>query len=737
MTTNAGFLSAIFTGLRPDESLWNTAFAVNPEKANGKEWAGNSLDPGNCQDYPHGNAYFSVSTVKPVGNILARRKENFSRLFVVVLDDVVDCDLMPTYRILTSENSNHIGFALSEPLDDVEVATRLHEQLNIGGRIKADKNGNNPVRYVRLPNQINTKYSPAFAGRLEFFEPGIRHTLPDLIETLGLDAEYILNGAERPLGEDESNAAKDSTYQPDNELIRLIQTAESYHDPLLILTARYAKRGMSEKAIIETVQGFMRTVEDRSERWNNRFNDIVRITRDGIKKFADKTDSETLKHISEVKVWSAESAGATAPARLDTMPGRILNLSLEWLERSAEDTNHTLNVSSVIHLAACATSRCVESSKNNHAALYIGQIARTGEGKNCGKNGVSRVLTEAMRQPVSANFSSASSIFSALRSTASAVFHLDEFGDKLRHGLNDRGHVAAGFDFLKEVYSQTHSTLHPSAFSMIGLSAANREKFLIDNGPIVNPHLNLLAITTPGQFHDAVTGAMVEGGMLNRFVFVEACGKLIQNDDAFDPNPPMWLIEHIQQLRNDCGSESGGNMAGLILSNPDLKPHLTRFSFDGESNHLLREFKDEIRQLGRSDDFFADMSRRWRENAMRMALALHAFNDHKNLTIPIEITSWCIDYMRYHGQRFVRKLYEMASPSETYGKRRQAYLAAFRGKPSGVGSNDLGKYAPWRNDHPTLRVQIINDMLASRDIARVLGEKPIRGPVPKLYVALP
>ena len=151
---------------------------------------------------------------------------------------------------------------------------------------------------------------------------------------------------------------------------------------------------------------------------------------------------------------------------------------------------------------------------------------------------------------------------------------------------------------------------------------------------------------------------------------------------------------------------------------------------------LLNAFKAEIKDIGRSDEFLADMSQRWRENAMRMALAIHAFSEPHNKTIDPSITAWCIDYSRYYGKKFAFRTLELAQPSEKYGQRRKAYLAAFRAKPDGLTSDQIGKMAPWRNDTPAFRNALIADMQNSGEIARVVGNKPARGPAPKLWVAL-
>lgn len=293
--TNAGFLAAIFDGLRPDESVWTTAFIVSPEKARGKDWAGHAIAPDACRDTPKLNTYFSVASLVQADGKLKRQKEYFSRLFCVVLDDATDCDLMPSWRLRTSTNKVQMGFILDTPLADLGVAERLHKALGEGGRIDADRNGNNPVRYVRLPVGSNTKYSPVPSHVLEFFDPNIRHDLHDLIEALGLDLNYVIGGSTATknlpakTGEQMTDADSGERIQ-DSELVRLICTTESYHGPLLTLSARWHRKGMPEETIVDTLRGMIEATGDTSDRATNRIKNLPRMVRDAFKKFAIRDD---------------------------------------------------------------------------------------------------------------------------------------------------------------------------------------------------------------------------------------------------------------------------------------------------------------------------------------------------------------------------------------------------------------------------------------------------------------
>lgn len=445
--------------------------------------------------------------------------------------------------------------------------------------------------------------------------------------------------------------------------------------------------------------------------------------------------------INDVRVWR-EDAQSPIPKHLLEAPHPILCRVVVLLKRSAETTDVGLCVSGAIHLASCTVARKVRSNKANMAALFLGNVARTGRGKNAAKNYVSKALIRAFGMSPSSDFTSGSSLFTLLRTSPSAVLHLDEFGDKLRHGLRDANGspVVKGFSALKEIYSQPDDILSPAAFSLISLTNKQRDEFAKTNAPVQKPHLNILAVTTPGQLADAITDASVEGGLINRFLFVTASGQVIENDD-FESTPDPWLIDYMRGVVAELEPPAVPGMGGAPLDGKldgvaGLVPTLAEFAFCGASMALLNAFKAEIKELGKHDEFMADMSQRWRENAMRMALALHAFCEPYNRTISPDITAWCIDYCRFYGRKFALHTLELAQPAEKYGQRRKAYLEAFRNRPDGVTSHDIGKLAPWRHDAPGFRQALIADMEATGEIAKVVGNKPSRGPAPTLWVAL-
>lgn len=74
--------------------------------------------------------------------------------------------------------------------------------------------------------------------------------------------------------------------QQDAELIRQLMTGENYHHALLALTARYQNRDMNSRVIINTMQGLMLAIDDRSTRWQDRFDEIPRMVDGAMRKFS-------------------------------------------------------------------------------------------------------------------------------------------------------------------------------------------------------------------------------------------------------------------------------------------------------------------------------------------------------------------------------------------------------------------------------------------------------------------
>jgi putative DNA primase/helicase len=213
--TNREFLIGIYGALAPKEVGWINEHEGNPKEyqkkgEGGKFWKGKRIHhaddcPIDCGDK---NAYYSIASVREVDRTYKRDVEHFFRQYLVLLDDIrEELPFVPSYRLETSPGNAQVGMILAEPIEDPAVSKRLQDALaKKQGLIANDKNGNNPVRYARLPCGSNGKYDPPYRTRLVEWNPERKFTLKEVCDYLGLDINEILGiKADKPFNAPVSN----------------------------------------------------------------------------------------------------------------------------------------------------------------------------------------------------------------------------------------------------------------------------------------------------------------------------------------------------------------------------------------------------------------------------------------------------------------------------------------------------------------------------------------------------
>lgn len=282
--SNQQFLQAVFNN--PEESLcsWVTSFKENPGESKG--WKGRPTPIHACRDYRDSNAYFSVSLF----NLDAprRQKETMKEMHLVVLDDAQSLSIKPSWKLETSENNYQIGLILEQPITDHHLATRLLQEISRKSFVNQnDQNGNNPVRYVRLPVAINTKTNPAFVHRLVEFSPERRYSLDHLINALHLDPQLIYQGKSTYSLPGDMELRIPGTAGVDiKEMKRMIVEDARYHDQMLKITAKLVSQGMGYEEVRSYCENFMLSIphDERRPNWTNDFNDIGHMVQGAINK---------------------------------------------------------------------------------------------------------------------------------------------------------------------------------------------------------------------------------------------------------------------------------------------------------------------------------------------------------------------------------------------------------------------------------------------------------------------
>ena len=319
---NSEFLSAIYGRLRDDYG-WTASFASDPSNAPPSSWLGSSWSGSDAQktvidQRKEDNNYYAVGVMYARQGDKRRSKECFGRLAVLLADDVNPVGLKDlvggySYALETSEGNYQVG-TLLDPADpdtrNADLIDAVLRAMGAGGHVKADNNGNNPVRYARLPVGTNTKKRPdglSWTTRLLFCKLDEVYFLADAAKTFGIDLDSIKRGLASPKPKLDGTGDAVDLFKA---IINPNLEERSYHDALMKLSASFIACGLTPGATVNALRSLMLASKPEEEgpdldRWRDRFGpDLVRMVQ-GAEKYQPKepepvTNLKILETIDEV-----------------------------------------------------------------------------------------------------------------------------------------------------------------------------------------------------------------------------------------------------------------------------------------------------------------------------------------------------------------------------------------------------------------------------------------------------
>ena len=196
------------------------------------------------------------------------------------------------------------------------------------GFIKADKSGNNAVRYVRLPVGRNTK--PRAAGewevKLERWNPSVRWSLEDACAAIGIDLDSVRISAQLPTP---TSTTTSGTGVHAGEMVMGITDPNpanrAYHDSITRLAASLVAGGMYPGAAVEFLYSLMDESRpgDPAElaRWQSRRAEIPRAVKSA-EKFApeERKPPQITVNLSMPSGSQDEPETEAAPVSGDLVP---------------------------------------------------------------------------------------------------------------------------------------------------------------------------------------------------------------------------------------------------------------------------------------------------------------------------------------------------------------------------------------------------------------------------------
>ena len=724
---NLKFLHGIFQGLRPDESLWACEFKDAPGQAQAAQWSGHVVTNG-FADSADQNTYFCVSSLKATASGVRRRRENFSRLFCLVLDDAIEQGgIMPSWVLQTSDGSRQVGYCIDPPVESLDKAVALHKALAHAQYLAADQSGNNPVRYVRLPVGSNTKHDPPHEHQLIYCDMDCRYPLEELVAALGLTLVEDVPQAMQPIvtdtGEWEFRARKlafDSALRTQNDPLL------SRHAEIHRIGCYAARDGLPEIALEFLLSVFvehMRQTDSKGNVTAVNWDNELRAIRDGFQTAArhgkpdlSGVDAFVQLHQAPAKpqaipLYDAQADEPTATPMPDDLldaPG-ILKDILDWGVATATKPQPHLALQSAIMAATTLLSRRYRTNTNNYPLLWQLGIALSASGKEHGKTIIEEVLASAGQEWLiaGAGYTSPGAVFSTLLDKPANITLMDEFGKLMKsndaHGNQAR---ADAVTLLMEVFGRAHGTLRSSSYSLMSLTKEQRKA--LANRFIIKPAANILALTTPATFYDSISTTAIADGFLGRFLIVESqVGR--QMSRFAEPTPVPDAIRDWALAVTDRSGQ--GDVAETADDNGALEPPIVTVNFDSGALRRIREFEQML--ISKMDELdtqrLSELLGRTQEKAMRLALVCGLCADASARTIGADIVDYAVRYVWECDSRTVESVKKFVADSPFARVKSKVLVAVRAAGVKGMTHRDLCRKISAFN---ALRGQEQSDILA-------------------------
>ena len=412
------------------------------------------------------------------------------------------------------------------------------------------------------------------------------------------------------------------------------------------------------------------------------------------------TDESDLKEVVEYDIASIGFENDTPNLSvnfsiLEQLP--MCNTLFSWLQVSDDKTHPIASLTSLITIASSVTARGYYTHTNASTNLFLIMIGRSGIGKNTVVKTPNKIMDKIGQKHkiIAGKVSSEGAMDDIFKVQNVAVHVIDEFGDQLGHMLSDKGgYLKAVSSKMKNLYSLSNGIYESSRYS-----SAGGKKRTDDPWTTSRPCYGITGLTTEKQLLMHLNDNHVSDGFLNRFVILNGEGI----DPQFNDHPiyeiPDEILSHIQSIKMSTGYTNETDKGDALL----VKAVMENVKYFADNERCILPLSSEASRfythfIGDADlegtdiydycknddsDTKRDIAMRWRENSLRLAVALTAFE--KQDEVSFEVLQWCYTLVKNSSINFIELFTTKASQTQ-YEELKERAIRWF------MSQNDKSKY---------------------------------------------
>lgn len=348
---------------------------------------------------------------------------------------------------------------------------------------------------------------------------------------------------------------------------------------------------------------------------------------------------ELQEDISDERIpeWMARYTMIIDPRELPSALTHTRALAL-WAMEAKVKTHPTISLMVAITTASALVGGRVFTSTNAPTSLYTVTIVPTGGGKDPMMSIPSLLTPSTINR---GSFSSVTAYNDALKENSSFTTVVDEYGDALGKRLNDTsGHQHQLMQCEKEIYSRGADSYTTMRFSSRSGGVGTSEP-----ETIFQPCQGIAGVTTKDQFMSRVTKSMLADGFINRFIIVDGSHlkSILLDNPSFKPSPQ--ILNHITDVEHSILGDKN-----IVIPMSDEARIFYRIEI-GDCDLP----NTDISNYTGDDAIKINVSMRWRENSLRLATALAAYEMFDE--VPKWLLEWAYEFVKLSGKSFI-KLFE-------------------------------------------------------------------------------
>jgi len=297
---------------------------------------------------------------------------------------------------------------------------------------------------------------------------------------------------------------------------------------------------------------------------------------------------------------------------------------LEWITISGHVAHPAAIIASYLSSVTTMFTREVYTETKCSTPLYIVALAPTGTGKDIVTKVPIKILhciRDKNRIEVTSKVSSLGALDDIYNECPIVSLIVDEFGDAFGTLLKTNNPVQIELrEAIKALYSKTDGTYEPKRYSSSG-GRNNLRPYWRQ----LRPSLSITGICTKAQLLDHLDDKFISDGFLNRFIFIDgsSTSEPFENMSNVALEVPEKIRNYIADTKLDLFNHLKSNHLDykVIPLSSDAKDYYEKkIGASYKENTDIKNYCSEGDKETRTE-----ISARWRENAIRLATAMSAY----------------------------------------------------------------------------------------------------------------